>query len=75
MVTWENTQDDSEFIVLAMAQIANEIEGFAVADKELQFSDFQGVPYDESTSAQSAILQRAASLKEYRKEFGYVRMA
>jgi hypothetical protein len=84
MMAWE-TQDDTEFVVLAMSQIAEELiekitdgptaKKLCGDSSSLKFSDFTGVMYDESTSAQSAILQRAATLKEYRKEFGYVRMA
>ena len=69
MLAWE-TQDDTPYIEIAMTQIADELK----LRGRLVFSSFQGMMYDPDTTAQSAILQRAASLKESKEANGYVRL-
>jgi hypothetical protein len=77
MLAWE-TRNDNEFVTVAMAQIAQELRertGLLLLTNDLKFSSFEGLLYDSETSAQSAILQRAATLKESKGRLGYVRLA
>lgn len=69
-------ENDNQFVIAAMKQIAKEIKDFPIPEsRDLKFSDFHGWMYDVELSAQSAILMRAATLKEFIKEQGYVRLA
>ena len=70
-------ENDNDFVVAAIQQIAKELRWDKIFGKldGWKFSDFAGVMYNAETSAQSAILMRAATLKEFVKEFGYVRLA
>lgn len=64
--TWT---DDTPYIVEAIKQIGNEMNykaGTRVFEKDAKFSDFEGWQYAPEITAQSAILQRAQTLKEFR---------
>jgi hypothetical protein len=73
MIAWE-TQDDTGFVETAMQQIAKELKLSTSVQRCPRFSDFNGIQYDDETSAQSAILQRAATLKEVANDQGFIRL-
>ena len=73
MIAWQ-AEDDTVFVTTAMQQLAKELDLPSAVQRNPRFSDFQGVQYDEETSAHSAILQRAATLKEMKNDSGFIRL-